>query len=217
MTGSGGRPVTYPAQVPRVTSPRAEATAATRSGLVEAATVLFAERGFTGTSIDDVAAVAGMTKGAVYHHFAGKAALFEAVFSAREAEVHARLGAALDTAPDHLAGARAALTTFLDACTEPAYGRIVFRDGPLALGWERWRECEADYGYAFIARILDGLAREGYLARPPGVSHPTVVLGMLSSAGQLLGQAPPEQHPALRQELLVLFDQVLAGLAVAPG
>ena len=202
--------------MPRTTSPRAEATAATRAGLVEAATTLFAERGFVATSIDDVAAVAGMTKGAVYHHFAGKAALFEAVFSAREAEVHARLGAALDGAPDYRSGARAALTTFLEACTEPAYGHIVFRDGPLALGWERWRECEIDYGYAFIARVLDGLAREGHLARPPGLSHPTVVLGMLSSAGQLLGGAPPEQHDRLRGELLEFFDQVLAGLAVAP-
>lgn len=202
--------------MPRVTSPRAEATAATRAGLVEAATTLFAERGFTETSIDDVAAVAGMTKGAVYHHFAGKAALFEAVFSAQEAEVHARLGAALDGAPDHLAGARAALTTFLEACTEPTYGRIVFRDGPLALGWERWRECEVDYAYAFIARVLDGLAREGHLARPPGASYPTLVLGMLSSAGQLLGQASPDQHAALRVELLGFFDQVLAGLTTSP-
>ena len=195
-----------------MTSPRAEATAATRAGLVGAATALFAERGFAETSIDDVAAVAGMTKGAVYHHFAGKAALFEAVFSAQEAEVHERLRAALDDAPDHLAGARAALTTFLEACTEPTYGRIVFRDGPLALGWERWRECEVDYAYAFIARVLDGLAREGHLARPPGTSYPTLVLGMLSSAGQLLGQASPEQHAALRAELLGFFDQVLAGL-----
>jgi AcrR family transcriptional regulator len=195
-----------------VTSPRAEATAATRAGLVRAATALFAQRGFAETSIDDVAAVAGMTKGAVYHHFAGKAALFEAVFSAQEAEVHARLGAALDDAADHLAGARAALVTFLEACTEPTYGRIVFRDGPLALGWERWRECEIDYAYAFIARVLDGLAREGHLGRPPGTSYPTLVLGMLSSAGQLLGQAPEEQHAALRAELLGFFDQVLAGL-----
>ncbi|WP_345417888.1 helix-turn-helix domain-containing protein [Actinomycetospora chlora] len=198
--------------MPRVTSPRAEATAATRAGLVEAATALFAERGFAETSIDDVAAVAGMTKGAVYHHFAGKAALFEAVFSAQEAEVHARLSAALDDAGDHLAGAHAALTTFLEACTEPTYGRIVFRDGPLALGWERWRECELDYAYAFIARVLDGLAREGHLRRPPGASYPTLVLGMLSSAGQLLGQAPPAQHAALRAELLGFFDQVIAGM-----
>ena len=156
-----------------------------------------------------------MTKGAVYHHFAGKAALFEAVFSAQEAEVHERLRSALDGAPDHLVGARAALTTFLEACTEPTYGRIVFRDGPLALGWERWRECELDYAYAFIARVLDGLAREGHLARPPGASYPTLVLGMLSSAGQLLGQAPPDQHAALRAELLGFFDQVLAGLTTA--
>ncbi|WP_328308746.1 TetR/AcrR family transcriptional regulator [Actinomycetospora sp. NBC_00405] len=195
-----------------MTSPRAEATAATRAGLVEAATELFAARGFAETSIDDVAAVAGMTKGAVYHHFAGKAALFEAVFSAQETAVHERLGAALDGAPDQLTGARAALTTFLEACTEPTYGPIVFRDGPLALGWQRWQECERDYAYALIARVLDGLAREGHLARAPGASYPAVVLGMLSSAGQLLGQAPPEQHAALREELLGFFDQVLAGL-----
>ncbi|GAA4902963.1 TetR family transcriptional regulator [Actinomycetospora succinea] len=198
--------------MPRVTSPRAEATAATRAGLVEAATALFAERGFAETSIDDVAAVAGMTKGAVYHHFAGKAALFEAVFSARETEVHERLTRTLEDAPDLLTGARTALATFLEACSEPRYGRIVFRDGPLALGWERWRECERDYAYAFIARVLDGLAREGSLVRPPGTSYPTLVLGMLSSAGQLLGQAPPEQHPALREELLGFFDQVLSGM-----
>ena len=130
--------------------------------------------------------------------------------------MHERLGAALDGAPDQLTGARAALTTFLEACTEPTYGPIVFRDGPLALGWQRWQECERDYAYALIARVLDGLAREGHLARAPGASYPAVVLGMLSSAGQLLGQAPPEQHAALREELLGFFDQVLAGLTGRP-
>lgn len=203
--------------MPPARSPRSEATAATRAGLLDAATALFAERGYAGTSIDDVAAAAGMTKGAVYHHFAGKAALFEAVFSAQEAEVHARLGAALDGVSDHVRGARAALTVFLEACTEPAYGTIVFRDGPIALGWERWRECEVDYGLAFIARVLAGLEAEGHLARPAGVGHPTVVLGMLSSAGQLLAQAAPGDRVRLRGELLELFEQLLAGLALDPA
>jgi AcrR family transcriptional regulator len=203
--------------VSRARSPRSEATAATRAVLIGAATALFTERGYVGTSIDDVAAAAGMTKGAVYHHFQGKAALFEAVFSAQEDEVHARLGAALDGAPDHVSGARAALTVFLEACTEPAYGTIAFRDGPIALGWERWRECEVDYAFAFISRVLAGLEADGHLARPMGVGHPTVVLGMLSSAGLLLAQAPPAEQARLRDELLELFEQFLAGLALDPA
>ena len=152
-----------------MTSPRAEATAATRAGLVEAATELFAARGFTETSIDDVAAVAGMTKGAVYHHFAGKAALFEAVFSAQETAVHERLGAALDGAPDQLTGARAALTDVPGGLHRAGVRADRLPRRPAGAGWQRWQECERDYAYAFIARVLDGLAREGHLARAPGV------------------------------------------------
>jgi len=109
--------------------------------------------------------------------------------------------------------------TLLLGADFPATAPIVLPengDGPLALGWQRWQECERDYAYALIARVLDGLAREGHMARAPGASYPAVVLGMLSSAGQLLGQAPPEQHAALREELLGFFDQVLAGLTGRP-
>lgn len=210
-------PVAYGVAVRRARSPRAEATATTRAVLVEAATRLFAERGFAATSLDDVAAAAGMTKGAVYHHFANKAAVFEAAFEAQEQQVHARLRDARAAAPDPVTASRTTLAVFLDACMEPVYGPIVFRDGPIALGWERWQECEVDYGLSFVAQVLADLEAAGHLARPVGASLPALVLGMLSSAGQLLGRTPPEEHPALRAELLETFDQFLAGLAVSPG
>lgn len=195
---------------------RDETNAATRAALITCGTQLFAERGYSETSVDDVAAAAGMTKGAVYHQFATKAALFEAIFHAHEVEVHGRLATALDAAADAESGARAALEVFFAACCEPGYGTIVFRDGPIALGWSRWRECEIDYAYAFITRVLTALEEQGRLAQPLTETQPTVVLGMLSSAGQLLGQAQPTEQHRLHDELADLFDQMLVALATPP-
>ena len=135
---------------------------ATRAALLEEATRLFATRGYAGTSLEDVAAASQVTRGAVYHHFDGKQALFEAVLDAQETRAIAQITAAA-TAADPLEAARQALDAFLDQCCDPVYGRLVWLEGPAALGWHRWRECEQKYAFGLVERFITALVDAGYL------------------------------------------------------
>src|SRR5437773_5827824 len=101
---------------------------ATRAALLDAATTLFAERGYAGTSLEDVATAARVTRGAVYHHFAGKQALFEAVLDQQERQADAQIVAAA-VADDPWQAATQALDAFLTKCCEPAYSRLVWVEG----------------------------------------------------------------------------------------
>ena len=110
-----------------------------------------------------MAAASQVTRGAVYHHFDGKQALFEAVLDAQEMRAIAKITAAA-TAADPLEAARQALDTFLDHRCDPVYGRLVWLEGPTALGWHRWRECEQKYAYGLVERYITALVDAGYLA-----------------------------------------------------
>src|SRR5207244_3444785 len=106
--------MSYTPRVSTVKSRREQYSQATRAALIEAATKRFADRGFAGTALEDVAADIQATRGAVYHHFANKSALFEAVFEELESTVVARSAAAAAGAPDPWQGAIAALGSFLE-------------------------------------------------------------------------------------------------------
>src|SRR3954466_4100327 len=87
----------YSARVPEpARSRRDEYSEATRQGLIDSARRLFAERGFSRTSTEEIVRAARVTKGALYHHFEGKNALFEAVMDAMEMEFQTRIAAAYE-------------------------------------------------------------------------------------------------------------------------
>lgn len=196
-----------------VKSRRGEYTEATRRALLDAAGELFAERGFARTSLDDVASAARVTKGAIYHHFPSKNGVLEALLDELEEAENRRARAAFVAAPDPVTGALAALDQFLDACCQPVYGAIVFRESPIALGWERWRECEDKYSYALLDEMLTALATAGHLPASRSEALPSIVFGMLGAAGQLLVRTVPEERPRVREECRWPFVALLAGLA----
>ncbi len=140
---------------------KAEQGQATRRGIIEAATRLFGERGYAGVSIEAVLAATSLSRGALYHHFAGKEALFEAVVEAMEAEicrkVIARSAGARDAARAVTAGGEA----FLELTQDPAARRIVLVDAPSALGWARRREIESRYGFGLLKASLARAAADG--------------------------------------------------------
>jgi AcrR family transcriptional regulator len=107
---------------------RVRQSEATRSLLLEVARQSFTEHGYAATSIDDIIRQAGVARGALYHHFAGKEALFRAVYEAVEGEVVARVLEAAASQPSPWDAVRAGLSTFLDACLEPSFRRIVVLD-----------------------------------------------------------------------------------------
>ncbi|TMM19121.1 MAG: TetR/AcrR family transcriptional regulator [Actinobacteria bacterium] len=107
---------------------RARQAEATRSLLIAVARENFTEHGYAATSIDDIIQQAGVARGALYHHFPGKEALFRAVYETVEGEVFSRVMEAAASQTSPWEAVRAGLSAFLDACLEPAFRRIVVLD-----------------------------------------------------------------------------------------
>jgi AcrR family transcriptional regulator len=133
---------------------------ATRQHVVEVATALFAETGYRDTPIEAVMRAADVSKGALYHHFPGKDALFEAVLEHVNGRVTARVLEALAGLTDPVAELRAGVTAWIRLAGDPVVQQIVLIDAPAVLGWERWREL--DEGPLAAARAgLAEAARRG--------------------------------------------------------
>src|SRR5689334_17674561 len=111
-------------------SARPERGGATRAALLGAARALFAERGYAGVGTEEVVRRAGVTRGALYHHFRDKRDLFRAVFEQTEEEIVAAIGARMDGASDPMALLAEGVRAYLDACGDPVLMRIGLRDAP---------------------------------------------------------------------------------------
>jgi len=197
------------------TSPRrtqAERTESTRGALTEAARQLFAERGYAGVGTEEIVRAAGLTRGALYHHFDDKRSLFEAVYERIEAELAERIaaGALQANASSPLEAMRAGAEMFLDACTEPAVQQIVLLDGPAVLGWDRWREIAAEHGLGLIEATLQAALDAGAIA--PQAVRPLahVLMGALDEAAMLVARA--EDPEAMRIEVGLTLNLLLDGL-----
>ena len=197
--------------MPEVKSRREMYSEATRAALLDTATALFAERGYAGTSLEDVASASQVTRGAVYHHFASKQALFEAVLELQEARVTAEVLAAA-SAPDPWDAALLALDAYLTHCCDPVYGRLVWLEGPAALGWHRWRECEKNYAYGLVERFIRDLVEAGYLEDRAFDSLVQFSFWMLGGAGLAVAEAPPADKPRVRDEWRHLIRQAINSL-----
>jgi AcrR family transcriptional regulator len=196
---------------------QAERSEATRGALIEAARSLFADRGYAGVGTEEIVRAAGMTRGALYHHFADKRELFEAVYVQVEKELSERIadGALSATPESPLGGMRAGAEMFLDACTEPDVQRIVLLDGPSVLGWARWREIAAAHGLGLIEGSLEAAMAAGAIAERPIRPLAHLLMGALDEAAMLIAQA--EDPDAMRDEVAQTLDVLLAALSVPAG
>jgi AcrR family transcriptional regulator len=197
----------------QVQSRREMYSEATRAALLEEATALFAERGYAKTSLEDVASASQVTRGAVYHHFASKQALFEAVLDAQEERATAAIEVTA-TAADPWDAAMLALDAFLQQCCDPVYGRLVWLEGPTALGWHRWRECEQKYAYGLVEKFIHGLIDAGYLERRAVESLVRFSFWMLGGAGLTLAEAVAADRPRLCDEWGYLIRRSIGALRV---
>jgi AcrR family transcriptional regulator len=184
-----------------------ERRSATRAALLAAGRELFAARGFASVPAEQLVRTAGVTRGAMYHHFGDKTALFEAVFEQLEEEITTDLSAALaDVPPD--AVVPTALAAFLDICARPDVLRIALTDAPAALGWERWREIERRHG---LGLVNDLLAQRGVATGedvPPFLGQ--VVLSAVIEAALLIAHA--DDPAATRRDAEASLGALLAGL-----
>ena len=187
-----------------------ERSEATRSALIAAGRTLLAERGYADVGTEEIVRAAGLTRGALYHHFAGKRELFEAVYEEIEREVTERIAADALGGSDPVEALRAGARSFLDHCLEPEVQRIVLLDAPAVLGWERWREIGARYGLGLIEASLQAAMDAGQM--PPAPVRPLahVLLGALDEAAMAVARA--EDPAAASIEMETVLGAMLDGL-----
>ena len=153
---------------------RQEHTEHTRRALIDAATRLFAERGYADTSIDEVAGAARVTRGALYHHFASKQEIFAAVCDAVDGAVVDRVREAAAGGGTGQERARRVLDAYFEASREPAYRAIVLTEAHVAVA----REDGQRYTPAMFAAI-DGLVRDLAEAGEISVEDPEMLSRLL--------------------------------------
>jgi AcrR family transcriptional regulator len=146
---------------------------ATRQHLVTIALRLFARTGFAATSIEAVMAAAGASRGALYHHFDSKTALFEAVLERVEADIAHSVVTASRGIADPIEALRAGCNAWFDLAREPAVRQIVLVDAPSVVGWTKWREIDARHGFGLMKAALKNAAKAGRLG--PELASPELI------------------------------------------
>ncbi|NUP47791.1 MAG: TetR/AcrR family transcriptional regulator [Catenulispora sp.] len=193
-----------------VKSRREQYSEATRAALLAAAARRFAEHGFAATALEDVAADIQATRGAVYHHFANKTALFRAVYEDTEKEMLKRVEQAAAAYPDDPgAAADAALAMFLECCCEPVYGRLVWQEAPVALGWQEWKDSEERHAFGMIELTVRTLIDVGKLPPLPVTTAARTVFHLLGSAGIDLALTPDVDKARVKDEYLQVLRYML--------
>jgi AcrR family transcriptional regulator len=184
---------------------REEQRARTRRALVDRARELFAARGYADVGLAELVGAAGVTKGALYHQFEGKAELFEVVLGEVAAEVADAVVLAAEAHEDpwdrFLAGCRA----FLVASTDPSVARIALVDGPAVLGWTRWRALDEATSGRHLVEALEALAVRGVIAPRPVAPLAHLLNGAMNEAALWLADEP-DQLDAVWAELVGMLD-----------
>lgn len=189
-------------------STREERAEATRAELIAVARELFAARGYAGVSTEDVVRGAGLTRGALYHHFADKRELFAAVHERLEQEIVTSIAARMASIADPVELLLTGMKLYLDSCMEPAVLRITLLDAPTVLGWPRWREIDARHGLGLVMVALTAAMDAGALRRQPVRPLAHLLLAALAEAAQLIAHAnnPDEARAEIEPTLLTLLE-----------
>lgn len=198
--------------MPETKRTQAERSEATRAQLLAVARELFADPGYDATPIDLVAERAGVTKGALYHHFKNKRELYQATFEMLEQEVCEKvIAAAIAAGEDAMAGLRAGVTAFLEgARDDKAFQRVVLVDGPTVLGWETWKEIDERYGFALTKGSIEGAMASGALREGPVDPLAHLFLAALSEAAIQIARA--DDTDVAMDEMTATIWSLLDGL-----
>jgi AcrR family transcriptional regulator len=188
----------------------AEEAERTRQEILATARASFAEDGFAAASTTAIATAAGVTRGALYHHFADKTELFRAVFVQLEHELNDTVVAAALAQTESLKAFVAGCAAWLDFAIRVDYQRIAATDAPSVLGAAEWHEIDAGIGLASMEAGLAALARDGVLQRPPSRAFAVLLFGALTDAGLALARG---DGPSKRQ----LLDEFVSLVTSAPG
>lgn len=179
---------------------------ATRRALLKAARQAFTARGYQNASLDAVAQKARVTKGALYHHFADKRALFDAVVEGLQQEMTRAVDAEVAGERDRWARLKRGIAAFLDACGEPAYRRLVIHEAPAALGMTRFREID-DAALSSFHRAIAALRDRGEIHFANAALLTRLLAALVWEAAMLLAETKEPQR--LREQALAAIYRVV--------
>jgi AcrR family transcriptional regulator len=191
---------------------RSERGKATRDRLIEAGHKLFGEHGYEAASIEAILDVAGVKRGALYHHFESKQALFDAVLDRAVSDVAQAVAEAARAETDPVESLRAGCAAWLRMALDPAIQRIALLDPPAVVGWTRWRELDEQHILGGVRRNLQLIAADERL--PPGdvdlLAH--MVLAAVNEAALLIARADDPRAALAKGQAAVdiLLDRLVA-------
>ena len=168
---------------------RAAQGRATRGQLIEVATGLFAEHGYEGTSIEAVLTAAGVSRGALYHHFAGKEALFTAVLEAVSQRITVQLTEVISGCTDPVDAVRTGALGWIDLAGDPVIQRIMLVDAPSVLGWEQWRAMDEGRTVGAMRAMLQAVSDTGRLPGELVDPFAHMILAALDEAAMVVARA----------------------------
>jgi AcrR family transcriptional regulator len=184
---------------------------ATRHHIVTTATKLFAKGGYEAVSIEFVLEKSRVSRGALYHHFDGKAALFEAILEAMEEKIAQKIREASRGIADPVEAMRAGCGAWIELSRSPAIRQIVLIDAPAVLGWAKWREIDARFGFGLLQASLKAAASLGRIdrAKVPMLAH--VLLAALMEVVLVIARAadPAEEMRLAKLVIGELIDKLV--------
>jgi AcrR family transcriptional regulator len=190
-----------------------ERAESTREALIDAARKLFTERGYEQVGTEEIVRTAGVTRGALYHHYGDKASLLETVYNQIEAESTARVARIVLGSDLHspLEAMKAGIEAFLEECEKPELRQIALHDAPAVLGWERWREIGAANGLGLIEASLAAAIEAGEIRPVPVKPTAHLLMGALDEAAMLLAR---DDRPEARIEVTEVLASLLDSFTV---
>jgi AcrR family transcriptional regulator len=194
---------------------QAERSAATQQALIAAARRLWGERGYAEVSTPEIAAAAGVTRGAMYHQYADKAALFRAVIEAMDLEIIERLEASVAAAkPETPADTMHAMAdAWLDIAREPEVRQLMLLDAPSVIGWREYREMSQNNSVEAAEALLKAAVEAGQLRPQPLRPLALVLLGGLEEAAMYVAGA--EDGDRAGEEIRVVVRDLIDGFLIA--
>ena len=163
---------------------------ATVQNLISVARALFTEHGYARTATEDLVQNAGVTRGALYHHFKNKEDLFAAVLETIQSEVATRVEDAASQSDDLWTQLRLGCHAFMEASLDPEVRRIMLLDGPAVLGWDAWREFDQTHSMRLLRDSLQQLQDHKQLRPVPIEAAVHLLSGAMNEAALWIAQAP---------------------------
>lgn len=182
----------------------------TTTALLRAARVEFAGHGFLAARTETIVEAAGLTRGALYHHFRDKAALFDALVDQMQDEIADEVREAAKVASSPFEALRAGCNAYLDCCTRPDVRQIVLLDGPAVLGWERWRALDERHAYRSTMQAVTACIAAGEIVAAEPEPMARVLMAAVTQVGLDIGRTndPTGHRRELGDALGMLLDRL---------